>query len=73
MLADRFCRNKMSVVTSVPAFALIVGRRCLDMGVDERYWDRTVLYDEVWSVPMWTLAGSYGLSDVGLAKVCRKL
>ena len=26
-----------------------------------------------WSTPMWTLAKKYGISDVGLAKVCRKL
>jgi len=34
---------------------------------------RDELYKEVWSVPMWTLAKKYGISDVGLAKVCRKL
>jgi hypothetical protein len=34
---------------------------------------REQLYDEVWSEPMATLARKYGLSDVGLAKICRKL
>jgi hypothetical protein len=34
---------------------------------------REQLYDEVWSEPMATLAQKYGLSDVGLAKICRKL
>jgi hypothetical protein len=34
---------------------------------------REQLYDEVWSEPMATVAGKYGLSDVGLAKICRKL
>ncbi len=34
---------------------------------------RGQLYDEVWSEPMATLARKYGLSDVGLAKICRKL
>jgi hypothetical protein len=40
---------------------------------DDRYWNRDELYKEVWSIPMWTLAKRYGISDVGLAKVCRKL
>lgn len=34
---------------------------------------REELYEEVWSEPMATVAGKYGLSDVGLAKICRKL
>jgi hypothetical protein len=36
-------------------------------------WNRDELYVEVWSTPMKTLAAKYGISDVGLAKVCRKL
>jgi hypothetical protein len=40
---------------------------------DDRFWNRDELYREVWSTPMWTLAKKYGISDVGLAKVCRKL
>jgi hypothetical protein len=40
---------------------------------EDRYWNRDELYQEVWSTPMWTLAKKYGISDVGLAKVCRKL
>jgi hypothetical protein len=34
---------------------------------------REALYDEVWSEPVIEVAKRYGLSDVGLAKVCRKL
>ncbi len=33
---------------------------------------RQELYDKVWSTPMRTLAGTYGLSDVGLAKICER-
>ena len=33
---------------------------------------RRELYEQVWSVPMWTLARKCGLSDVGLAKICKK-
>ena len=33
---------------------------------------RQELYDEVWEQPMTKLAPTYGLSDIGLAKVCRK-
>lgn len=43
------------------------------MGGDERYWNREELYGEVWSKPMQKLAKKYGISDVGLAKVCRRL
>ena len=43
------------------------------MNSDDRFWNRDELYQEVWSTPMWTLAKKYGISDVGLAKVCRKL
>ncbi len=34
---------------------------------------REILYEQVWSQPMIELAKQYGLSDVGLAKICRKL
>ncbi len=34
---------------------------------------REALYDEIWSEPVIEVAKRYGLSDVGLAKVCRKL
>lgn len=33
---------------------------------------RKQLYDQVWSKPMCQLATEYGISDVGLAKTCRK-
>lgn len=36
-------------------------------------WDRDTLHEEVWATPMAKLAKKYGISDVGLAKVCRKL
>ena len=34
---------------------------------------REQLYEQVWTEPMATLAKKYGLSDVGLAKICRKM
>lgn len=33
---------------------------------------RQELHDRVWTTPMRTLAGEWGLSDVGLAKICQK-
>lgn len=36
-------------------------------------YNRDDLYEQVWSQPMSKLAKSYGLSDVGLAKICKKL
>jgi hypothetical protein len=34
---------------------------------------REELYEQVWSVPIWTLCELYGLSDNGLRKICRRL
>lgn len=34
---------------------------------------REELYEQVWSVPIWTLCERYGLSDNGLRKICRRL
>jgi hypothetical protein len=36
-------------------------------------WNRQELYEKVWHFPLRKLAAEYGISDVGLAKVCRKL
>ncbi len=33
---------------------------------------RKELYDRVWAEPMQTLSRELGLSDVGLAKICRR-
>jgi hypothetical protein len=40
--------------------------------VASRY-NREQLYEEVWSEPVIVVAKRYGLSDVGLAKICKKL
>jgi hypothetical protein len=34
---------------------------------------RDVLYKEAWETPMRQLAKCYDISDVGLAKICRKM
>jgi hypothetical protein len=36
-------------------------------------WNRRELYEKVWQFPLRKLAVEYDISDVGLAKVCRKL
>ena len=36
-------------------------------------WNRQELYEKVWQFPLRKLAVEYDISDVGLAKVCRKL
>ena len=43
------------------------------MGKAESPVDRETLYSEVWSDPVSVVAPRYGLSDVGLAKICRAL
>lgn len=39
----------------------------------EKPVDRETLYNEVWTEPVSVVAPRYGLSDVGLAKICRSL
>ena len=39
---------------------------------ESKTFTRQELYDLVWSEPMKTLSGRFGLSDVGMAKACRK-
>jgi hypothetical protein len=34
---------------------------------------RQELYEEAWQTPLWRLAPKYGISDVGLKKICKKL
>jgi hypothetical protein len=36
-------------------------------------WNRLELYNEVWDQPLLKLSKKYGISDVRLGKVCRKL
>ena len=50
-----------------------VPRRSVDAGLVARF-DRNLLYEESWSPqPMWKLAPKDNVSDVALAKKCRKL
>ncbi len=41
--------------------------------MDAKTVTRESLYEEVWTTPLTKLADSYGVSNVALAKVCRKL
>ncbi len=36
-------------------------------------YDRHILYEEVWTHPMRVVAARYGISDVMLKKICRRL
>jgi hypothetical protein len=38
----------------------------------ERTVPRAELYQRVWTSPLRTLAKEFGVSDVGLAKICEK-
>jgi hypothetical protein len=46
-------------------------------GMTDQATSRTVtraeLYDQVWSTPMLKLAAQYGITNVGLAKICKRL
>jgi hypothetical protein len=46
--------------------------RIVSRVLSSRY-DRESLYEKVWRQPMQKLAKEFGISDVGLAKICRKL
>lgn len=37
------------------------------------YWKRELLYTEVWAQPMTKVSEKYGISDVAIAKICRRL
>ena len=41
--------------------------------MDTIIYRRTELYEQVWKEPVRTVARAYGISDVWLAKICRKL
>lgn len=43
------------------------------MGNSNKPVDRETLYNEVWTEPVTVVAPRYGLSDVGLAKICRTM
>ena len=43
------------------------------MGRQTIRYERAQLYDEVWAEPVRTVAKRYGISDVALAKICRRL
>jgi hypothetical protein len=59
--ADTKTRKQKLFEPSAPSYALL------------QKYNREVLYEEVWAEPMQKLAAKYGISDVGLAKACRKL
>lgn len=41
--------------------------------MSQETWNREELYEKVWSKPVVKVAEEYGVSDVAIAKVCRKL
>lgn len=43
------------------------------MGYKTIRFERQQLYEQVWAKPMTALAAEYGLSDVGLRKICKRL
>lgn len=43
------------------------------MPLETRIYTRDALYAKVWSKPVRDVAAEFGVSDVALAKACRKL
>lgn len=56
-----------------PKTPLLPPRRSVPEWRRHLCWNRDDLYEEVWSAPLLAVAKKYGMSDVGLGKVCRKL
>ena len=46
---------------------------CDNLEMDRFTITREQLYQQVWSTPCSKLAAGYGISDVALAKICKKL
>lgn len=40
---------------------------------EERHYEREILYEEVWQAPVMVVAKRYGISDVMLKKICKRL
>lgn len=55
-----------------PELEASVGVLLVPASLASRY-DRQELYDRVWSVPIWRLRKEYGVSNVALAKTCKRL
>jgi hypothetical protein len=45
----------------------------LIMPHDTGYYDRELLYQEVWNEPLVKVVKCYGVSNVAIAKTCRKM
>jgi len=60
--STRSTAASVNKVVALPAKPVTPGSR----------YDREELYEKVWKVPMLTLAKEYGVSNVALAKACRK-
>jgi len=45
----------------------------LDMAWKTIQYNRNTLYEQIWSQPILTVAKTYGISNVALGKICRKL
>src|SRR5262245_50789361 len=72
------CRDRQNNARSAPGLRLrrhrktVQGRRERSFLMNAEF-SRKELYDLVWSQPMRTLAMGVGISDVALAKHCKKL
>lgn len=51
----------------------VAGGMAMQDGDTRTEYDRLILYEEVWTEPVKVVAARYGVSDVALAKNCRRL
>ncbi len=67
-LSDFFARLIKWVRGTVPVVLSILRGQ-----MSQETWNREELYERVWNKPVVKVAEEYGVSDVAIAKVCRKL
>lgn len=72
--ARRWFSHRTSSRANVESMGYPQGsKRRAILGYKTIEWNREKLYQEIWARPTRSVAHEYGLSDVGLAKICKKL
>jgi hypothetical protein len=70
---QRHFEKRCGTETSDSVFEISLPRAQRSVALRSNYWNRVELYNQVWNQPLVKLANKYGISDVRIGKVCRKL
>lgn len=70
----QICRVEKIIRACLPLADAVAGTQSRsDRALSDATWSREKLHADVWSQPLKALARIYGISDVALAKRCKKL